>query len=333
MEALMKAPSFSAQEIAEAKARHDLAGLVMQRVQLKREGVNWKGLCPFHTEKTPSFTVTPARASYHCYGCGAHGDALSWLMHVHQVSFRQAVEMSLQRPVTRPLTQQRLIRTTVHNAGPAKPPNDYDAQRYLHRASQIWNEAVPATGTLVERYLYARGLIFEDKVPSVLRFHPDLLHEPTRQRLPAMIGAATDMNGKFTGIHRTYLAEDGSDQATVSEGGVKRMLASCFGSFIQLSEPQGNKLIIAEGIETALSLMQSCPDYGVWSAMTLGNLKAPVPRSVTEIVLATDSDNKDPRMAARVVREAADAHISRGHIVREAPAPAGKDFNDVLRGE
>ena len=65
--------------------------LVGQSVNLKRAGENWKGLCPFHTEKTPSFTVNPKRNIYHCFGCGAGGDAFSFLMRQERVAFPEAV--------------------------------------------------------------------------------------------------------------------------------------------------------------------------------------------------------------------------------------------------
>jgi DNA primase len=70
-------PSFSTQEIEKAKASADLVGLIGKRVTLTREGEEWRGLCPFHIEKTPSFSVVPKKGFYHCFGCGAHGDALT----------------------------------------------------------------------------------------------------------------------------------------------------------------------------------------------------------------------------------------------------------------
>ena len=60
--------------------RADVADIVGERVQLKRRGNNWFGLCPFHTEKTPSFSVNPERGFYHCFGCGAHGTALDFIV-------------------------------------------------------------------------------------------------------------------------------------------------------------------------------------------------------------------------------------------------------------
>ena len=61
-------------------ARADIVEVVGRRVQLKKAGREFKACCPFHDEKTPSFTVSPAKGFYHCFGCGAHGTAIGFLM-------------------------------------------------------------------------------------------------------------------------------------------------------------------------------------------------------------------------------------------------------------
>jgi len=76
--------------IEELRARTPLAALVARRVKLSRSGRNWKGCCPFHAEKTPSFYVYDD--GYHCFGCGAHGDAISFVMGVGGGNFFEAVE-------------------------------------------------------------------------------------------------------------------------------------------------------------------------------------------------------------------------------------------------
>jgi DNA primase len=72
-------------------ARVDIAEVVGRSVELKRAGSTWKGLCPFHGEKSPSFTVTPSRQTYHCFGCGVHGNAIGFLMEQHGMGFVDAV--------------------------------------------------------------------------------------------------------------------------------------------------------------------------------------------------------------------------------------------------
>ena len=77
--------------IAEVLARTDIITLVGRHVTLKKAGTLFKGLCPFHDEKTPSFTVSPTRNTYHCFGCGAHGHSIKFLMEVGARNFPEAV--------------------------------------------------------------------------------------------------------------------------------------------------------------------------------------------------------------------------------------------------
>ncbi len=79
-------------DIAEIRERVDLVELVGARVDLKRSGKNWRGLCPFHTEKTPSFYVYPESGNYICFSCGEKGDAFSWLMKTEGLDFPEALE-------------------------------------------------------------------------------------------------------------------------------------------------------------------------------------------------------------------------------------------------
>ncbi|NBU25668.1 MAG: DNA primase, partial [Gammaproteobacteria bacterium] len=73
-------------------ARTDIVELIGSRVQLKKSGREYKACCPFHGEKTPSFWVSPDKQFYHCFGCGAHGSALGFLMNHDRLSFPEAVE-------------------------------------------------------------------------------------------------------------------------------------------------------------------------------------------------------------------------------------------------
>src|SRR5574344_418664 len=73
-------------------ARVDLVNLIDSRVRLKKAGKNYSACCPFHNEKTPSFTVSREKQFYHCFGCGAHGNALDFLMNYERLDFVDAIE-------------------------------------------------------------------------------------------------------------------------------------------------------------------------------------------------------------------------------------------------
>ncbi|MGH2557733.1 MAG: DNA primase [Thermomicrobiales bacterium] len=77
--------------VAEVRERTDVADVVSQYVQLKRTGRNFKGLCPFHQEKTPSFVVFPESGNFHCFGCGKGGDVFTFYMGVENADFKEAL--------------------------------------------------------------------------------------------------------------------------------------------------------------------------------------------------------------------------------------------------
>ncbi|MBI2554695.1 MAG: DNA primase [Candidatus Rokubacteria bacterium] len=91
------AGGFSPQLLEEIRSRVDLVDLVGQFVNLKRAGLNWKGLCPFHAEKTPSFMVHPKKGIFHCFGCGVSGDAFGFLMRQDRLAFPEAVRVLAER--------------------------------------------------------------------------------------------------------------------------------------------------------------------------------------------------------------------------------------------
>src|SRR3954467_4344359 len=82
----------SDEKLQELRDRVDLVAVVQRRVPLKKSGHDWKGLCPFHGEKTSSFYVVPDKKMFHCFGCGVSGDAIKFVMQMEGRSFREAVE-------------------------------------------------------------------------------------------------------------------------------------------------------------------------------------------------------------------------------------------------
>ncbi|WP_114662946.1 DNA primase [Polynucleobacter necessarius] len=78
--------------IADLLNRVDIVDVVGQHVKLKKAGANYQGLCPFHSEKSPSFSVSPTKQFYHCFGCGAHGSAISFLMEYSGLGYVDAIE-------------------------------------------------------------------------------------------------------------------------------------------------------------------------------------------------------------------------------------------------
>src|SRR5262252_9441956 len=78
--------------IAQIRDAADIVAVIGQHVQLKKAGTSWKGLCPFHGEKTPSFNVVPAKQFFHCFGCQKHGDVFTFVMELEGKGFVEAAE-------------------------------------------------------------------------------------------------------------------------------------------------------------------------------------------------------------------------------------------------
>jgi DNA primase len=113
--------AFPPQFLDELRLRVPLAGIVGRRVKLTRKGREQQGLCPFHNEKSPSFTVNEEKGFFHCFGCGAHGDAIGFEMRANHLSFTEAVEKlaaecGLEVPKATPQErQQEARRASLHD--------------------------------------------------------------------------------------------------------------------------------------------------------------------------------------------------------------------------
>lgn len=88
---------YSEQFIDEIKSNNNIVDVISDYVTLKRTGTSYKGLCPFHKEKTPSFSVSSDKQIFHCFGCGVGGDVVKFVMNIENVSFKEAVEMLADR--------------------------------------------------------------------------------------------------------------------------------------------------------------------------------------------------------------------------------------------
>src|ERR1700674_1169246 len=92
--------------IQSLRGRVDIVDVVDHHVKLKKAGADFSACCPFHTEKTPSFTVSPTKQFYHCFGCGAHGNAIGFLMEYSGLAYPEAIR-SLAETVGMPVPETR----------------------------------------------------------------------------------------------------------------------------------------------------------------------------------------------------------------------------------
>src|SRR5437868_2504460 len=135
----------------ELRSRVSLAGLIGRRVRLLRQGREQRGLCPFHNEKTPSFYVVEDKGFFHCFGCGAHGDAIGFLMRAEHLDFIEAVERlaaeaGIAVPQQTPQERERATRQKTLLEALAAAAAFYE--------TQLWSSA----GAPARDYLARRGL-------------------------------------------------------------------------------------------------------------------------------------------------------------------------------
>lgn len=156
--------------IQELLARADVVEVVGRYVQLKKSGANFMGLCPFHAEKTPSFSVSPAKQFYHCFSCGKHGDAINFLMEHTGASFTEAVHE---------LAQQCGLSVPEDTRSPQEKARDaQQSQRratlsqVLARASQAYRQRLKDAPRAIG-YLKKRGLTGQIASRFALGYAPE----------------------------------------------------------------------------------------------------------------------------------------------------------------
>lgn len=143
-------------------ARADIVEVVGRRVQLKKAGREFKACCPFHDEKTPSFTVSPGKGFYHCFGCGAHGTAIGFLMEFDHMSFVEAIE-----------SLANSMGVEIPRSESDQPAKRYDELFSLMDAvARHWQSCLKETPEAVE-YLKNRGIDGSTAKRFGIGFAPD----------------------------------------------------------------------------------------------------------------------------------------------------------------
>jgi len=159
-------PSF----IQDLLARTDIADVVGKYVTLKKAGINYKGLCPFHGEKSPSFIVSPSRQTYHCFGCGVHGNAVGFIMEFGGMGFVDAVK---------DLAQMQGMPVPDDNLRPEERERQKQAKArqlaltdVMAQAAKHWKQQLKKSPRAVA-YLKGRGLTGEIAAQFALGYAPD----------------------------------------------------------------------------------------------------------------------------------------------------------------
>jgi len=147
--------------------RVDIVEVVSRYVQLKKGGANYLGLCPFHGEKTPSFSVSPAKQFYHCFGCGVHGNAIGFLMAYAALGYVDAIKelassVGMQLPEFKPRTKEEI----------AREERQTDLYAVMEKAMDFYRAELKTAPRAIE-YLKGRGLTGEIAARFRIGYAPD----------------------------------------------------------------------------------------------------------------------------------------------------------------
>jgi DNA primase len=343
----------------ELRSRIGLAELVGRRVRLVRKGREYGGLCPFHNEKTPSFYVVEDKGFFHCFGCGAHGDAIGYVMRAENLDFIEAVERlageaGLQVPQQTPLERERAQRQKTLLEATAAAAEFYE--------KQLW----AAGGARAREYLDRRGLDEEAIRRFRLGWAPEdrqalrralsgdfpeaLLHEAGLVRVPEDNGTPYDyfrgrvifpigdragriiaFGGRSIGDEQPkYL--NSPDTPVFEKGRVLYGWALARANLGREGDAGGHGVIVAEGYMDVIALHRG--GFGgavapLGTALTETQLHE-LWRLVPEPVLCFDGDTAGQRAALRALGRALPL-LQPGRSLRFAALPPGEDPDSLIR--
>jgi len=339
--------------IQEVRSRVNIVELVSERTALKRRGRNHVGLCPFHAENTPSFTVNEERSFFHCFGCGASGDAFAWVMRLENVSFPEAAQLLASRAgVTLPTTgraggdrrgEDRLFEineqvVTYYRRVLWEHPGGAVARTYLESRgldealSKRWDIGyAPGSGDGLVRWIRSRTLPVEGAltVGLVGRRADGSLFDRFRSRVMFPI---RDDRGRIAGFGGRVLPGSPGDAPKYlnsSDSAVFKKGHLVYGLREARDAIRGGRALVVEGYFDVLALHQHGVAGAVaplGTALTVDQLRT-IRRYTDDVVACFDGDDAGRRAAARSFAPFVEA----GLWGRAAFLPAGDDPDSFVR--
>jgi DNA primase len=335
--------------------RTDIIDVIDARVPLKKAGREYKACCPFHNEKTPSFTVSQVKQFYHCFGCGAHGTAISFLMEYEHMEFVEAIEelahmTGLEVPrekspdATPPPTQHlytvlgevsRFYRQQLRNHPQATRAVDYLKHRGLTGdiaahfdigfAPPGWDNLSKALGrdAASRAALLEAGLLIErDDGSGVYDRFRDRIQFPIRDR-----------RGRTVGFGGRVLGDDTPKYLNSPESTVFHKGRELYGLYeARKAVRQLQRILVVEGYMDVVTLAQFGISYAV---ATLGTATTPdhlerLYRTVPEVVFCFDGDRAGRAAAWRALENALPV-LTDGREARFLFLPEGEDPDTLVR--
>jgi DNA primase len=331
--------------------RVDIVDLVGRHVSLKKAGRSYKGLCPFHHEKTPSFVVTPERGTWHCFGCGEGGNAFAFLMRHENLTFPEAVrslaaELGIEIPESD--SGERGVIEGVLRANAL-------AQEYYQRSLE------GEEGRAAREYLAGRGLAPEDAARFGIGFAPDrwegVVEVLRRARIPgevaerAGLARARSGGGHYDLLRGRVVFPIQDARGRVIAFGGRAMAAGQDPKYLNTPESpvfrkrealyglpgalepmrRAGRAIVVEGYFDQIALVRAGLGEAVatcGTALSEEHAKG-LARRTRNVVLLFDGDEAGQRAMLRAL----EVTLPAGLRVRAAALPGGMDPDDFLRRE
>lgn len=339
-------------------ARTDIVDLIDARVKLKKQGKNFHACCPFHNEKTPSFTVNGEKQFYHCFGCGAHGNAIDFLMNYDRLEFVESIEElatqhGLEVPYeagSGPSQMERHQRQSLYQLmenlngfyqqsltqSHARAARDYLSNRGLSAeviehfaigfAPAGWDNVLKRFGSNKddrESLMEAGMLVSNDKGRTYDRFRERVMF-PIR-----------DKRGRVIGFGGRVLGNDTPKYLNSPETPIFHKGRQLYGLYeAQKNHPQPARLLVVEGYMDVVALAQFGIGYAVASlgtSTTAEHIQL-LFRSTDTVICCYDGDRAGREAAWRAL-ETALPYMNDGRQLRFMFLPDGEDPDTLVRKE
>lgn len=339
--------------IHELLARVDIVDLIDSRVPLKKAGANYKACCPFHGEKTPSFTVSQDKQFYHCFGCGVHGNAIGFLMEYDRLEFPDAVEelaamMGMEVPREETVSNAPKVDTSLYDIM-EKAANYYQQQLKSNKSAIDYLKGRGLSGEIAKQFAigYVPGewrnleAIFpklqQDKklqqqlVECGLMIRKDSsLYDRFRDRIMFPI---KDKRGRVIAFGGRVMGQGEPKYLNSPETPIFHKSNELYGLYqARQANRKLSRLLIVEGYMDVVALAQFGINYAVatlGTATTASHLQQ-LFRATRELILCFDGDRAGRDAALRAIEHGL-PQMREGREIRLMFLPDGEDPDSMVR--
>ncbi|WP_305416835.1 DNA primase [Photobacterium leiognathi] len=341
-------------------SRHDIVDVIDARVKLKKQGKNFGACCPFHNEKTPSFSVSQEKQFYHCFGCGVHGNVLDFVMEFDRLDFVDAIE-ELASQLGLEVPRENDGNTTHRGPKAADKRNYYEL---MGQVSQFYQSQLRTKeGEIAVDYLKGRGLSGEIVKKFSIGFIPDqwdmirsrfgrdnesqkalvntgmLIENDNGRRYDRFRGRVMfpihDRRGRVIGFGGRVIGDGTPKYLNSPETDIFHKGRELYGLYEVLQthrEPE--KIMVVEGYMDVVALAQFGVDYAVASlgTSTTGDHIQSLFRQTSTVVCCYDGDRAGRDAAWRAMEQAL-PYLTDGRQLKFMFLPDGEDPDSCIRAE